>query len=146
MSTWPKHFAEELGLLRAANPKAQIQFETTGPTDGEFDASKLREALSNLVTNAVEHGAPPASIYVRLRGNARSVQIEVENLGDIPAGEIEGLFEPLRRRESAHSGGDRTHLGLGLFIVRQIAKAHAGDIAGQCIDGTVVFTIELPRR
>jgi signal transduction histidine kinase len=141
-----KACAEELELLRAAHPGADIDFEVHGDTEGDFDASRVREALGNLVSNAIKHGDPAERVTVRIEGNGSSIRVSVENRGEIPADDIEMLFEPLRQRDTHSAKSERTHLGLGLFIVRQIARAHGGETVGACTAGRVRFTIELPRE
>ena len=75
----------------------------------------------------------------------RQILIRVHNEGAaIPPDELANLFEPMK--ESARGGvGDQRHLGLGLYIVDQIAKAHGGEIEVQSstADGTT-FTMRLP--
>lgn len=137
--------AEEIELLRAAHPEAQIDFAASGDATGSFDASRVREALSNLVSNAVKHGDAGAPVVVTLEGDVDSVRIAVENPGRIALHEFELLFEPLRQRETPSTSDERTHLGLGLFIVRQIAHAHGGQATGSCIDARVRFVVEMPR-
>ena len=135
---------EEMELLRAAAPGSQIEFSASGNTRGNFDASRVREALGNLVSNAVKHGDPSKGVSVAVHGEADEVRIVVTNGGDIPADEFPMLFEPLYRRTGPATHTEHTHLGLGLFIARQIARAHDGDLAGTCIDHQVTFTIVLP--
>lgn len=48
--------SEEVQLQRLAHPGARIEFSAQGPTEGTYDASRVREALGNLVSNAVKHG------------------------------------------------------------------------------------------
>lgn len=136
---------EELELLRAAHPGADIALEVQGDTEGDFDASRVREALGNLVSNAIKHGDPAERVTVRIDGGGPSIRVSVENAGEIPADDIEMLFEPLRQRDTPSATTERTHLGLGLFIARQIARAHGGETVGACAAGRVRFTIELPR-
>ncbi|MGK6306266.1 sensor histidine kinase [Variovorax sp. DT-64] len=138
---------EELELQRAAHPKASIELSVNGNTQGEFDGSRIREALGNLVTNAVKHGLPSEPVLVRLEGDDEAVRLWVENAiaQDIPASEMEQLFEPLRRGAVQRPFSDRTHLGLGLFIARQIAKAHGGELNGLSAGSRVRFTMTLPR-
>jgi signal transduction histidine kinase len=138
--------AEELELLRVGHPGAEIAFEVHGNTEGTFDTSRVREALGNLVSNAIKHGEPPGRAMVRIEGDDSSVRISVENAGEIPPDDIEMLFEPLRQRDTPSALSERTHLGLGLFIARQIARAHGGETVGACAAGRVRFTIELPRE
>ena len=56
------------------------------------------------------------------------------------------LFEPLRRRSGADSQGERESLGLGLFIVSQIALAHGGGVTVESAEGRTRFTVRLPKR
>lgn len=137
--------AEELELQRAAHADVDIRLSVRGEAGGEFDASRVREALANLVSNAVKHGQGMAPVVVTVDGDATVVRVSVDNGGELPAQEIESLFEPLRRREGVSSQADRTHLGLGLFIVRQIARAHGGEVMGSGADGRVRFTLALPK-
>lgn len=137
--------ADELELLRAANPNAEIQLVAKGDARADADASRVREALSNLVSNAVKHGEAGKPVIVTVGSDQSNVRITVENGGDIPPDEIEQLFEPLRQRDTESARTDRSHLGLGLFIARQIARAHGGDTRGESGNGMVKFVIELPK-
>lgn len=138
---------EELEMQRAALPGALIELVTQGNTRGEFDGSRVREALGNLVTNAVKHGVPREPVIVRIEGDDATAQLSVENATAqaISPNELEQLFEPLRRGAAKGPGSDRSNLGLGLFIVRQIAKVHGGDVHGVCFSNRVKFTITLPK-
>lgn len=140
-------FKEELELQRAALPGARIELTVRGDTRGEFDGSRIREALGNLVTNAVKHGLPSEPVIVRLKGEEKAVRLTVENAAArvIPADEMEQLFEPLRRGAVQRPGSDRSHLGLGLFIVRQIARVHGGEVNGHSSSQKVRFTVTLPK-
>lgn len=138
--------ADELDLQRAAHPEATIDYAAQGLTEGAFDASWVREALGNLVSNAIKHGDTGEPVVVNLQGEDACVRIIVENSGGLPSDDIEKLFEPLRQGNIGSTEADRTHLGLGLFIVRQVARAHGGDVTGTCLDGRVRFTMELPKH
>lgn len=136
---------DELELLRAAHPDADIALVVSGDAKAHVDASRLREALANLVSNAAKHGEAKKPITVTVEGDHSVVRIAVENAGHIPSDEFEMLFEPLRQRKSLSMETERTHLGLGLFIARQIARAHGGDTTGASDNGLITFTIELPK-
>lgn len=138
---------EELELQRAALPGARIELVVEGDTRLQFDNSRMCEALANLVANAVKHGLPSDPVTVRLEGEDHAVHLSVENaIGrHLPRGEIERLFEPLRRGTEEPPRSDRSHLGLGLFIARQIARAHGGDLTGQSASGRICFTMTVPR-
>lgn len=136
---------EEVELLRVALPKAKVSFEVEGSSQGLFDASLIREALHNLVTNASKYGDPDAEIQVSLVGNAEGVQLTVSNSGAaLSAHTLNSMFEPMRRGDQAAASGEDASLGLGLFVVRQIVNAHRGDVTVSSAEGKTKFTVWLP--
>jgi len=138
---------EEIELMRAALPASTIEFSTEGVMQGNWDASRIRQMVSNLVVNAARYGEPQGIVRVNLRGDEDKVRVLVENTGpSIPKELMNSLFEPLRRHGSADSKGERESLGLGLFIVRQIALAHGGDVSVKSADNTTRFTVTLPKQ
>jgi len=140
--------AEELETLRESLPGRQIGLSVTGDTSGMFDGSRVREALSNLVTNAAHYGAPDSPIRVALAGREEGVRLSVENEGPtIPADVLPALFEPLRRGAMAavNVSSSRTNLGLGLFIVQAVSAAHGGTVGASSNAGMTRFEITLPR-
>lgn len=138
---------DEIALLEAALPQARIEFEAPAALRGHWDPSRMRQVLGNLVTNAAHYGAAESAIRVELCMHDDMVRLSVENSGpDIPADLMKSLFEPLRRHAAANAHGERVSLGLGLFIVRQVALAHGGDVAVQSSGGITRFTMTLPYR
>ena len=101
--------------------------------------------MGNLVNNAVSYGNR-APIFVDLDGSAAMVSLKVSNGGlEIPAAEIPDLFGALKRGREVEPGTDQTSLGLGLFIVKQIAAAHDGGVVCQSSATRTTFEIRLPR-
>lgn len=136
---------EEVEVLRTALPDTQIEFDATDNAEGEFDGARVREAVANLVRNAAQHGNGGSPIAIKVRGGDEAVQISVDNDSDpIPAEKLQSLFEPLRRHAA---GSDRSgsNLGLGLFIVREIARAHGGDATVSIAGRRISFSLILPR-
>jgi signal transduction histidine kinase len=81
---------------------------------------------------------------VLVAGGPDAVSVRVRNGGSpIPADAVDELFEPFRRGSKAGEGGDS--LGLGLFIVREIARAHGGTVSVASDDGGTTFELRLPR-
>jgi signal transduction histidine kinase len=139
--------AAELEQFRAAHSGRQIEFVAIGDSRGHWDSGRLKQVLRNLVCNALEHGSPDTSVSVTLVGEEAEVRLEVANQGPrIDAAAQSQLFEPLARGLERTRSGDG--LGLGLFIVRQIALAHGGRVAvNSCDDGArTTFAVILPRR
>ncbi|MGJ7512726.1 sensor histidine kinase [Variovorax sp. GT1P44] len=139
--------SEELEILRLALPDCRIELVVQGDTRLEFDGSRMREVLDNLVTNAVKHGLRSEPVTIRLHGDDQLVRLSVENAVTriIPSSEIERLFEPLRRGSEDRPRSDRSHLGLGLFIARQIVRAHGGDLIGHSTPQRIHFTVTVPK-
>ena len=141
-------FADELEQLRAAHPGRRLELETVGDTQGLWDGSRLQQLLANLVLNAIKYGAPDASVRVTIAGGENEVHFKVRNAGPaIEPAVLALIFDPLRRGpEHDHKYNSDEGLGLGLYIAREVAKAHGGDIEA-CSDGIeTVFSVRLPRR
>jgi len=105
------------------------------------DARLLRRLLRNLLENARRHGAPPTQVrIVRADGNA---VITVWDSGPgVPPSEFDNVFRPFYRPKET---GDRAGSGLGLSLVRQIARRHGGDARCVPIDaGHSGFVVTLP--
>jgi PAS domain S-box-containing protein len=112
--------------ILVANPDRQIRLVQDGDTRGLFDGDRAAQLLSNLLQNAVAYAPPGEPIDVEVRGIPERVEIAVSNGGPpIPAESRASLFDPFRRGAAAKNTGKG--LGLGLFIVQQIARAHGGD-------------------
>jgi signal transduction histidine kinase len=133
-----------------AHPSRVIRFKSDGEQTGEWDADRLRQAISNLLGNAVQHGAEDAPVDLKLTGDTTDVVIVVHNGGPpISPGELPRIFEPLVRSASAeHPKRNRPgSIGLGLYIAREVARSHGGriDVTSSEESGTA-FTIHLPRH
>lgn len=136
---------DEVDLLRNALPKAMINFCSEGSTQGLFDASRMREVLHNLVTNAFKYGDPGTEIVVSLESTPDEVQLTVCNAGPpLPSKWSESMFDPLQRGLNAAHNGEKESLGLGLYVVQEIVKAHGGNVTASSADGKTKFAVWLP--
>jgi signal transduction histidine kinase len=137
---------EEIELLQASMPEIRIHFAAPASLRGMFDAGHIREALANLVVNAQKYGTRGGEIHVELREGDNGTELEVGNPGAaIPREVLDLMFEPLRRGGVFAGEAEQASLGLGLFIVSQIAQAHAGTIRAESVQGTTTFKLHLPR-
>ena len=134
---------EEVEQLRAAHPASHLQVEVVGDCQGSWDGRRVQQVLRNLITNAIHYGVPDAPVRVGVVGETTDIRIEVSNTGSaIDAETMAQFFEPLKRGTTR--AGD-AGLGLGLYIVREIAKGHGGTVAVRSDDRETVFTVQLPR-
>lgn len=109
------------------------------------DPVRLRQATSNLVSNAIRHTPPGGTVTLRSRQEGNHVLIEVADTGTgISPEDLPLVFDRFWRAEKSRSrqtGGS----GLGLAIVRQLTEAHGGTVAVTSVPGTeTVFTLRLP--
>ncbi|RKG71973.1 sensor histidine kinase [Corallococcus exercitus] len=134
--------------LSAAYPDRAVAVDVDGKAEGEWDAERLAQVLSNLVGNALEHGSPDAPVFLRCWAKGEHQVLEVQNPGSpIPEELRERLFDPFRQGEGERVQGRRNGgLGLGLFIVKEIVQAHGGtvEVTSSEKEGTT-FTVRLPR-
>jgi len=134
-----------LGELRAIHPERTIEVVTSGDLHGTWDSERLAQVVSNLATNALQHGAKDEPISVEAEGNTeREVTICVRNGGSIPEHRRAALFDPFH--DVTRMAESRNGLGLGLYIVREIVLAHGGsvDVHAGSTDETA-FCVRLPR-
>ncbi|MCP5153240.1 MAG: HAMP domain-containing histidine kinase [Ectothiorhodospiraceae bacterium] len=131
-------------LALAAEEAARREAEVAGePVEVSGDPRLLRRLVRNLVENAHRHGAPPVTVEVRA-SSAKQVRLTVTDAGPgIPAEARERIFEPFYRAPGARAETGRG-VGLGLALVRQIARHHGGE--ARCGDGPgTVIEVTLPR-
>lgn len=136
--------------FRTAHPKRQISFHSEGELRGSWDFDRLRQAISNLLGNAIQHSPVSAKIELKVTGEESGVVVAVYSGGaPIPPGELAKIFDPLVRGSSAeHPKANRPgSIGLGLYIARAIVESHSGTImVTSSQEAGTVFTIRLPRE
>ena len=137
--------------LAAAHPERRFDVRARGEQLGEWDCERISQALSNLVSNAAQHGSRGATVSVAVEDAGDDVTISIHNDGPpIPAGKLDGIFNPMKTRDRVvepSAGGPQSGLGLGLYIAQQIVQAHRGsiEVASSPARGTT-FTVRLPRK
>lgn len=136
--------------LRAYHPERSLRVDCAGHLVGEWDEHRIAQLVSNLGANALQHGDPGTTVTVTATGDRDDVVLTVHNLGPPIAPEARPLlFDPLMRPvvQEAERREGTSGLGLGLYIVREIAVAHGGEVRVDSSepDGTT-FTVRLPRK
>ena len=122
----------------------RVQRASEAHPTGMWDPERLAQAVGNLVGNALQHGDPERAVTVRVGAREGRAELSVHNHGaPIPSELLPSLFEPFQRglRPGALDGS----IGLGLYIVRQVAVGHGGEVRVRSTaeEGTT-FTLELP--
>ncbi|KAF2410325.1 ATP-binding protein [Pseudomonas antarctica] len=128
--------------VQSVHPQRVIHAQI-GNLDGvRGDRDRLAQLLSNLVANAVHHGSKDGPVDVTALIEHDHLKLSVKNAGQIREQALPRLFEPYSRplTQTPQAG-----LGLGLYIVKQIAQAHGGELSVSTDEqhGTV-FTFSLP--
>ncbi len=106
------------------------------------DDNRVAQLFSNLLGNAITHGATNTPIVVRAISRVSEFELSVINSGDkIPDAAMERLFQPFSR-EDVKPG--KQGLGLGLYIAAEIARAHGGTLEVVSSDEATCFTFRMP--
>ncbi|MHC8387363.1 PAS domain-containing sensor histidine kinase [Pseudomonas sp. MDT2-39-1] len=130
--------------LRVAFPEATLLHQSIGTGSAHLDADRVQQIIGNLVANSVAYGDLQQPITISSRLKDDQAVVSVQNHGPvIPESLMAVLFEPMTRGTETDS--DVRSVGLGLFIVREIAKAHGGDVSvSSSLEGGTVFSVYFP--
>jgi len=144
---------DTIAELSHAHPGRTIEcIQGAGDFEVEWDGERMVQAISNLVSNALGHGGDP--IVIESIDEGDRITVHVRNRGEIPSHMIPHLFSPFsnsganRSRDDAKAEANRRRgsLGLGLYIVREITRAHGGAVAVSSVAGETDISITLPRH
>jgi len=142
---------EALELAQMSAPEREFRHQFVGNLQLQADRARLRQVMSNLLNNALQHGDEATPISLSALGTEESIILTVSNFGrPIPEEAARVIFEPLV--QVPISSADPTKrfkhsLGLGLYIAREIVRGHDGTITvhSSPTAGTT-FTVRLPRQ
>ena len=142
-------FENVIDETRVRHPDTAIVLQgTSADTHGLWDEGRMGQLLSNLLENAVIYGARDAAVTVVLSADRDHVAFSVNNRGKvISAHDRERIFEPRKRGTEGEERGALSGLGLGLYICREIVRAHNGTLAVRSnVDEGTTFLGRLPRQ
>jgi signal transduction histidine kinase len=129
--------------LQDGHPNRQILSHIDIARTVRCDLGRVQQVASNLIGNALSHGASGSPVKVTARSDENNFVLEVWNDGEaIPPDSISKIFEPFWRNSTSRS---RQGLGLGLYICSQIVRAHKGSllVVSDAASGTT-FTARWP--
>lgn len=128
--------------MRAIAPETEFVFDAALDCGVCCDVSRIKQVLSNLMGNALTHGAQSEPVLISARTDDGQLVISVTNGGAaVSPAAMERLFQPFYRGEVQRS---QQGLGLGLYISKQIAQAHGGTIEVSSEPGRTSFTLVIP--
>ena len=114
----------------------------SGSIVGNWDRLRIEQVVMNLLANAFKYGAGrPVTLSISRDGDEAIIEVRDHGPG-VPTGDLKRIFERFQR---AAASPDQSGLGLGLYVSREIVRAHGGSIAGRTLpDGGARFTVRLP--
>jgi two-component system sensor histidine kinase/response regulator len=128
--------------MRPGWPGRELNLQTGGSCTGHWDPDRLAQVCSNLIGNALEHGFPDSPIEVRVTASASVAELLVSSQGAaLPPEVLASLFQPYRRGPGVKPSQG---VGLGLYIVDQIVRAHGGTVSARSSDTLTQIKVELP--
>lgn len=136
--------------LRTFHPERLIELSAPEHLDAVIDEGRIAQVLSNLIGNAIQYSVDDTPVTVSLTCTDAAVEVRVNNRGKgIEPKAMASIFDPMVRMAANDSPDftERTSLGLGLFISRQIIQAHGGDVTVVSNDATgTTFIVNMPRQ
>jgi signal transduction histidine kinase len=130
--------------MKAAYPNRTIDVQFAMPQTVNCDRGRIAQLFSNLLGNALTHGAADAPVTVRASTDGGVFELSVANAGEeIPSAALPRLFQPYARGEHKK---DERGLGLGLYIAAEIARAHGGALNATSSPKETRFTFRMPVR
>ena len=134
------HVVDELKIIW---PKRHIITEFGADEMVECDPNRIAQLLSNLLANALTHGAQDKPVYVKTISKDE-FELSVINSGQpIPDDHIKKLFEPFAREDIRPS---QQGLGLGLYIAAEISRAHGGELIATSTPNETRFTFRFKNK
>ncbi|WP_434387750.1 ATP-binding protein [Melittangium boletus] len=131
--------------LEVAHPERRIELHLEGQARGDWDGDRLAQLVGNLLANALHYSPENTPVRISTRGEGTEATLLIHNEGTpIPLPQQASIFEPMQRATSEMSASNRS-VGLGLYIVKHLVKAHGGHIEVRSTpDEGTTFTVRLP--
>ena len=135
--------------LRTAHANRFVDLRAPPKLDAVFDPDRIAQVLSNLIGNALQYGNEVFPVRVWVSATDDRIKISVNNRGPIIPPDRTGQIFDAMVRLGSNAGSEHpepTSLGIGLYISREIVRAHGGeiDVVSNAENGTT-FTVTMPR-
>jgi PAS domain S-box-containing protein len=134
--------------VRAISPDRTLDVSHVGNTCGAWDTDRIAQVVTNLVSNALAYSPAESPVGIRVEGRDGHVELAIHNEGPpIPRERLGRIFEPLQRAIDPVNRTPQRSVGLGLYIVNAIVRAHGGTVDVLSEEGLgTTFTVCLPRE
>jgi signal transduction histidine kinase len=133
---------EALDETRVLYPNRTLDAQLPASAVAQADPRRIAQLVTNLVGNAVQHSAATSPVRITLAQRDGGHELSVHNAGTIPSVVRQRMFEPLERDGDEGTGHN---IGLGLYIVSEIVRAHGGAISVDSDPGRgTTFSVHLP--
>jgi signal transduction histidine kinase len=132
--------------MNAIDHGNRIELQAPDETMGGWDVDRMTQVVGNLLTNALQYSPEGTPVHVQIRRESNHIVLSVHNQGAaIPSDQLSRIFEPMRRATTGTSNSAFRSVGLGLYIVRHLIKAHGGTVSVTSTDAEgTTFTAMLP--
>ena len=137
--------------MKMFHPECDVRLDIASPINVHWDRPRICQALSNLLANAVQHGAKGCPIWIKISVEGDHVLWVVRNEGElITPAKLRTMFDPAKsfaiKSASERSASQSDNLGLGLYITHEIVRAHNGAIWVSSTEGEgTTLSVNIPK-
>ena len=132
--------------LKLSNPHDEIIIESSGPVEGEWDAMRLDQLMTNLITNALRYKNPGSPVTVSVSKKGNEAFFKVHNTGEPLSKSIKKMISTGLVTKTDGDPTNKDSYGLGLYIVKAIVDGHKGQLKVISTEKSgTTFKITLPR-
>ena len=133
--------------LKLSNPEDEIIIESTGPVEGEWDAMRLDQLMTNLITNALRYKKPGSPVTVSVSNKGNEAFFKVHNTGEPISKSIKDMISTGLVTKTDGDPNNKDSYGLGLYIVKAIVDGHKGELkVTSTVKSGTTFKVILPRH
>lgn len=132
--------------IRTVHIDTELRCEVTGKLEGDFDPSRIHQALWNLLNSAVQQSDRQTPVVLTASASGQHIRIRVRAKGrPLPAQTLQSMFDPMAQFVDIHAQHDdvKPSLQLGLFVARQIIRAHQGEVSVDTDSNATAFEVTL---
>ena len=140
-----KHTEKIVQELKLSNPEEEIIIESPGPVKGEWDAMRLDQLMTNLITNALRYKKPGSPVTISISKNGKEAFFKVHNIGEPLSKNIKEMIKTGLVTKTDGDPTKKDSYGLGLYIVKAIVDGHKGQLKVTSTEKSgTTFKVTLP--